>query len=116
MSRNITLVVVLLALSIFAVVASPSGGEKRVINVNNVHSVSLEESLLVMDKMAVNETTTSTSSKGRTCYPVPYSFCMGCPIGCSDSCFYYGTWLSFFTSPTVSLTYYVQWMWLISPH
>jgi hypothetical protein len=58
---------VLLALSIFAVVASPSGGEKRVINVNTVHSVSLEESLLVMDKMAVNETTTSTSSKGRTC-------------------------------------------------
>ncbi len=67
MSRNITLVVVLLALSIFAVVASPSDGEKRVINVNNVHSVSLKESLLVMDKMAVNETTTSTSSKGRTC-------------------------------------------------
>jgi hypothetical protein len=20
---------------------------------------------------------------------VPYSFCMGCPIGCSDSCFYF---------------------------
>jgi hypothetical protein len=36
--------------------------------------------------LVANETATTIP-----CYPVPYSFCAGCAMGCSNTCYYTGS-------------------------